>query len=91
MRRMPARRVKIGRDGNHHATIGGPTALPVDVDRPGGVSVRLSVMMFLQYAVWGIWLPYLANYLQAPLDKGGLGFTARRLGGSSDWPGRSAR
>ncbi len=36
---------------------------------------RLSVMMVLQYAVWGIWLPILARYLQASTVDGGLGFT----------------
>jgi len=28
-----------------------------------GLRVRLSIMMFLQYYVWGIWLPILANFL----------------------------
>ncbi len=41
---------------------------------------RLSVMMFLQYAVWGVWLPVMANYLGAPIDKGGLGFTGAQIG-----------
>jgi len=40
----------------------------------------LSLMMFLQYAVWGVWLPYLANYLMAPTDRGGLGFTGAQVG-----------
>jgi nucleoside transporter len=44
------------------------------------VKPRLSVMMFLQYAVWGIWLPVLARYLQAPIDEGGLGFTPGQVG-----------
>ncbi len=35
---------------------------------------RLSVMMFLQYAVWGAWLPIAARYLGAPTEEGGLGF-----------------
>jgi nucleoside transporter len=41
---------------------------------------RLSGMMFLQYAVWGIWLPILARYLQASPADGGLGFTAGQVG-----------
>lgn len=49
-------------------------------NRPGGASIRLSMMMFLQYAVWGIWLPYLANYLTADIGKGGLGFTGKDVG-----------
>jgi len=42
--------------------------------------VMLSVMMFMQYAVWGVWLPYLASYLQASTDNGGLGFTNAQIG-----------
>ena len=37
-------------------------------------------MMFLQYAVWGIWLPVLAIYLQSPIVEGGLGFTSGQVG-----------
>jgi nucleoside transporter len=37
-------------------------------------------MMFLQYAIWGIWLPYLSNYLMAAPDGGGLGFTGGQVG-----------
>jgi MFS family permease len=40
----------------------------------------LSLMMFLQYAVWGVWLPYLANYLMGKTDQGGLGFTGAQVG-----------
>jgi nucleoside transporter len=41
---------------------------------------RLGMMMFLQYAVWGIWLPVLATYLQSPITGGGLGFTSGEVG-----------
>jgi nucleoside transporter len=41
---------------------------------------RLGVMMFLQYAVWGVWLPYLANYLGASIESGGLGFSGKEIG-----------
>jgi len=41
---------------------------------------RLSLMMFLQYAVWGIWLPVLGGYLGSAADKGGLGFTGGQIG-----------
>ena len=41
---------------------------------------RLSVMMFLQYAVWGAWLPVAARYLSAPVDQGGLGFSGGEIG-----------
>lgn len=42
--------------------------------------LRLSAMMFLQYAVWGVWLPQLARYLGSPLEAGGLGFTGTQIG-----------
>jgi nucleoside transporter len=40
----------------------------------------LSVMMFLQYAVWGAWLPLAARYLSAPVESGGLGFSGGQIG-----------
>ncbi len=44
------------------------------------IKSRLSLMMFLQYAVWGVWLPVLATYLQSPTTEGGLGFTSGQVG-----------
>lgn len=41
---------------------------------------RLSLMMFLQYAVWGAWLPLAARYLTASVTEGGLGFTGTQMG-----------
>ncbi len=41
---------------------------------------RLSLMMFLEYSVWGAWLPVAARYLSAPVESGGLGFTATQIG-----------
>lgn len=41
---------------------------------------RLCVMMFLQYAVWGIWLPILPSYLKADVSAGGLGFDGYQIG-----------
>ena len=41
---------------------------------------RLSLMMFLQYAVWGAWLPLAARYLTAGTAEGGLGFTGTQVG-----------
>ncbi|MEM6701608.1 MAG: MFS transporter [Acidobacteriota bacterium] len=41
---------------------------------------RLATMMFLQYAIWGVWLPILSRYLQASPAEGGLGFTPYQVG-----------
>ncbi len=46
----------------------------------GGVKTRLSIMMILQYAVWGVWLPTLSTYLRASTDQGGLGFSDAQIG-----------
>ena len=47
---------------------------------PRSIALRLSVMMFLQYAVWGIWLPVIARYLAAPSAEGGLAFKGWQIG-----------
>ncbi|MAM97626.1 MAG: MFS transporter, partial [Chloroflexi bacterium] len=36
--------------------------------------------MFLQYALWGAWLPVVARYLSATIEEGGLGFTGSQIG-----------
>ena len=41
---------------------------------------RLGAMMFLQYALWGAWLPLTARYLSASVAEGGLGFTGSQIG-----------
>lgn len=41
---------------------------------------RLGIMMFLQYALWGAWLPVTARYLSASVSEGGLGFTGSQIG-----------
>lgn len=42
---------------------------------PGLITPRLTLMMFLQYAVWGAWLPILGRYLA-----GQLGFSGEEIG-----------
>jgi nucleoside transporter len=44
------------------------------------VIFRLCVMMFLEYAVRGMWYPFLANYLSATRSDHGLGFTGVQTG-----------
>lgn len=44
------------------------------------ITLRLCIMMFLEYAVRGMWYPYLANYLGAPRSLHGLGFTSGQMG-----------
>lgn len=41
---------------------------------------RLGMMMFLQYALWGAWLPVTARYLSAGISEGGLGFSGSQIG-----------
>ena len=36
--------------------------------------------MFLQYALWGAWLPVTARYLSATTTEGGLGFSGSEIG-----------
>jgi nucleoside transporter len=45
-----------------------------------GVRVRLSVMMFLQFAVWGSWYVVFGNYVLGEPSKGGLGFSGAQNG-----------
>ena len=39
-----------------------------------GLYVRLCLMMFLQYAIWGAWMPVLSAYLD------GVGFSGTMIG-----------
>src|SRR5689334_15750400 len=41
-----------------------------------GVRLRLSVMMFLEFAVWGSWAVVFGNFLMADPAQGGRGFDA---------------
>ena len=45
-----------------------------------GVRLRLSVMMFMQFAVWGAYFVVWNVYLGTPLAKGGLGFSGTQIG-----------
>src|SRR2546421_10951424 len=49
-----------------------------------GIKFKLSVMMFLQYGIWGAWLPlffaYLTGHLGLPAAKAGLLFSIGAIG-----------
>jgi nucleoside transporter len=44
------------------------------------INLRLCIMMFLEYAVRGMWYPFLANYLTTSRLNHGLGFSAAQTG-----------
>ncbi len=41
---------------------------------------KLHLMVFLQYAVYGLWLPLAARFLSASTTEGGLGFNDNQIG-----------
>ena len=43
-------------------------------------NTRLGTMMFLQFAIWGAWLPLTARYLSATVAEGGLEFSGSEIG-----------
>lgn len=56
----------------------------VDSSSGGLVKTRLAVMMFLQYAIWGAWLPilypFLMNHRGFSLDETGMVLAAGAVG-----------
>jgi nucleoside transporter len=49
-------------------------------DGPNLLYLRLSAMMFLEYAVAGLWVPLASRYLLAPAESGGMGFSQLQVG-----------
>src|SRR6185437_10904006 len=45
-----------------------------------GIRLRLSGMMFLQFAVWGSWFTVFNVYCNTPVKDGGLGFDGQQIG-----------
>jgi len=58
----------------------GTAAMEAGEREPRLLSLRLSIMFFLQWATWGIWIPVLARCLKASVEQGGLGFSELQLG-----------
>ena len=52
-----------------------PGPLAASPRRPAFLATRLSIMMFLEYAIWGAWAPALAEHLGAT-----LGFNGSQIG-----------
>lgn len=55
----------------------------VAVEKPPldlGLRLRLSVMMFLEFAIWGSWFTVYNLYCLKPVAAGGLGFTGTQVG-----------
>lgn len=44
------------------------------------LGARLTVMMLLEYAIWGAWAPVLSEYLTKAMPNGGLGFSDAQMG-----------
>ncbi|NNE91729.1 MAG: hypothetical protein HKN23_08790 [Verrucomicrobiales bacterium] len=44
------------------------------------LSARLCLMMFLQFGIYGLWLPIAGKFLTAAVEEGGLGFSENQMG-----------
>jgi nucleoside transporter len=62
-------------DASQNAAVSGEK-LPLAMD----VRWRLSVMMFLEFAVWGAWFVVFNVYCGTPVASGGLGFSGTQIG-----------
>ena len=47
---------------------------------PTPLGLRLSIMMFLQWAMFGLWVPVAGRFLRAGVADGGLGFSDAQVG-----------
>jgi len=56
------------------------SSLPVSAVPPRALTLRLSVMMFLQWAMFGLWAPLASIFILAKVKDGGLGFDQYQLG-----------
>ena len=56
------------------------SSLPVSAVPPRALTLRLSVMMFLQWGMFGLWAPLASIFILAKVKDGGLGFDQYQLG-----------
>ncbi len=42
--------------------------------------IRLCAMMFLQFGIYGLWLPIAGKFLTSDRENGGLGFSETQMG-----------
>ena len=54
--------------------------LPVLAAQPRLLTLRLSIMMFLQWGMFGLWAPLAGMFILAKVEEGGLGFSQYQLG-----------
>jgi len=57
-----------------------PSPVPVSAAGPKFLTLRLSIMMFLQWAMFGLWIPLAGAFILASVADGGLGFNQSQLG-----------
>lgn len=57
-----------------------PARLPSSPAEPKWLSLRLSIMMFLQWAMFGLWIPLAGMFILTSVKEGGLGFSQSQLG-----------
>jgi len=57
-----------------------PSPVPVLAAQPRLLTLRLSIMMFLQWGMFGLWAPLAGMFILAKVEEGGLGFSQYQLG-----------
>jgi len=54
--------------------------VPALAAQPRLLTLRLSIMMFLQWGMFGLWAPLAGMFILAKVEEGGLGFSQYQLG-----------
>jgi len=61
-------------------TVEPASPVPVLSAQPRSLTLRLSIMMFLQWGMFGLWAPLAGMFILARVKDGGLGFSQYQLG-----------